>query len=74
MHSRTTLLHGGRSYVIGTADKIITPEEELFMAHRAHAHILLVPGGSHLTLISHPTEVTNQILAAAQAACASASS
>jgi pimeloyl-ACP methyl ester carboxylesterase len=58
-------------YVIGTADKIITPESELMMAHRAHARILMVPGGSHLTLISHPTEVTNQILAAAQAACAS---
>jgi pimeloyl-ACP methyl ester carboxylesterase len=56
-------------YVIGTADKIITPQSELFMARRAHARILLVPGGSHLTLISHPQEVTNQILAAAQAAC-----
>jgi pimeloyl-ACP methyl ester carboxylesterase len=56
-------------YIIGTADKIITPDSELMMAHRAHAHILLVPGGSHLTLISHPTQVTNQILAAAQAAC-----
>jgi pimeloyl-ACP methyl ester carboxylesterase len=58
-------------YVIGAADKIITPESELSMAHRAHAHILMVPGGSHLTLISHPTQVTNQILAAAQAACSS---
>jgi pimeloyl-ACP methyl ester carboxylesterase len=58
-------------YVIGTADQIITPESEMFMAHHAHARILLVPGGSHLTLISHPTEVTNQILAAAQVACSS---
>ena len=58
-------------FVIGAADKIITPESQLFMAHRAHAHILTVPGGSHLTLISHPDPVTNQILAAAQAACAS---
>ena len=56
-------------YVIGTADKIITPQSELFMAHRAHARILMVPGGSHLTLISHPQEVTNQILAAAQGTC-----
>jgi pimeloyl-ACP methyl ester carboxylesterase len=56
-------------YVIGAADKIITPESQLLMAHRAHAHMLMVPGGSHLTLISHPTEVTKQILAAAQAAC-----
>jgi pimeloyl-ACP methyl ester carboxylesterase len=56
-------------YVIGTADKIITPQSELFMAHRAHAHILMIPGGSHLTLISHPPEVTEQILTAVQAAC-----
>jgi pimeloyl-ACP methyl ester carboxylesterase len=56
-------------YVIGTADKIITPQSELFMAHRAHARILMIPGGSHLTLISHPQEVTDQILAAAQSAC-----
>jgi pimeloyl-ACP methyl ester carboxylesterase len=56
-------------YVIGTADKVITPQSELFMAHRAHAHILMIPGGSHLTLISHPQEVTEQILAAVQAAC-----
>ncbi len=58
-------------YVIGAADKIITPESQLMMAHRAHARILMVPGGSHLTLVSHPTEVTNQILAAAHAACSS---
>jgi pimeloyl-ACP methyl ester carboxylesterase len=58
-------------YVIGTADKIVTPASELMMAHRANAHILLVPGGSHLTLISHPTEVTRQIVAAAQATCSS---
>jgi pimeloyl-ACP methyl ester carboxylesterase len=58
-------------YVIGTADKIITPESQTFMAHRAHAHITSVPGGSHLTLISHPGPVTDQILAAAHAACSS---
>jgi pimeloyl-ACP methyl ester carboxylesterase len=58
-------------YVIGSADKIITPESELFMAHRAHARILSVAGGSHLTLISHPRPVTDQILAAAHAACSS---
>jgi hypothetical protein len=39
------------------------------MAHRAHARILLVPGGSHLTPISHPEAVTTQNLAAAHAAC-----
>jgi len=58
-------------YVSGTADKIITPESELLMAHRARARILLVSGGSHLTLISHPEAVTKQILAAAHATCSS---
>jgi pimeloyl-ACP methyl ester carboxylesterase len=58
-------------YVIGTADKIITPKSQTFMAHRAHAQITSVPGGSHLTLISHPGPVTDQILAAARAACSS---
>jgi pimeloyl-ACP methyl ester carboxylesterase len=58
-------------YVIGGADKIITPESEMFMAQRAHARVLSVPGGSHLTLISHPGPVTDQIVAAARAACSS---
>jgi pimeloyl-ACP methyl ester carboxylesterase len=53
-------------YVIGMNDQIITPESELAMAHRAHSHITEVPGGSHLTLISHPIAVTHQILAAAR--------
>jgi pimeloyl-ACP methyl ester carboxylesterase len=58
-------------YVIGTEDKIITPESETFMAQRAHARIRRVPGGSHLTIISHPGAVTDQIRAAARAACPS---
>jgi pimeloyl-ACP methyl ester carboxylesterase len=53
-------------YVIGMDDQIITPESELAMARRAHSHIMKVPGGSHLTLISRPIAVTNQILAAAR--------
>jgi pimeloyl-ACP methyl ester carboxylesterase len=53
-------------YVIGMKDQIITPQSELAMAHRAHSHIVEVPGGSHLTLISQPDAVTNQILAAAR--------
>ncbi len=56
-------------YVIGTADKIITPESQQAMAKRAKAKILEVPGGSHLTLVSHPEPVTAQILAAADAVC-----
>lgn len=56
-------------YVIGTADKIITPESQQAMAQRANAKVRQVPGGSHLTLISHPEPVTEQILAAADAVC-----
>lgn len=58
-------------YVIGTADKIITPESQQAMAKRANAKVLEVPGGSHLTLISHPEPVTGQIVAAANQACQS---
>ncbi|HEX4678732.1 MAG TPA: alpha/beta hydrolase [Gaiellaceae bacterium] len=53
-------------YVIGMNDQIITPDSELAMARRAHSHITEVPGGSHLTLISHPADVTRPILAAAR--------
>ena len=56
-------------YVIGTADRIITPESQTAMARRAHARVVSVPGGSHLTLVSHPQPVTDQILAAARATC-----
>lgn len=57
-------------YVIGGDDKIITVESQMSMARRANSKVKLVPGGSHLTLISHPDAVTDQILAAAHAVCA----
>jgi pimeloyl-ACP methyl ester carboxylesterase len=40
--------------LIGTADKIIPPAAQEFMAERAHAKILLVRGASHLAFVSHP--------------------
>jgi pimeloyl-ACP methyl ester carboxylesterase len=43
---------------ISTGDQIITPQSMLAMAHRAHSHITIFHGGSHLTLISHPAAVT----------------
>jgi pimeloyl-ACP methyl ester carboxylesterase len=52
--------------LIGTADHVIPPAEQLFMARRAHAHIVTVDA-SHLSMISHPAAVTGLILAAAQA-------
>src|SRR3984885_6101114 len=51
-------------YFISTNDQIITASSELAMAHRAHSHITLFRGGSHLTLISHPNAVTAVIASA----------
>jgi len=51
-------------YFISTGDQIITAASELAMAHRAHSHITVFPGGSHLTLISHPSAVTAVIASA----------
>ena len=51
-------------YFISTGDQIITPASELAMARRAHSHITIFRGGSHLTLISHPNAVTAVIASA----------
>jgi pimeloyl-ACP methyl ester carboxylesterase len=51
-------------YFVSTGDQIITPTSELAMAHRAHSHITIFKGGSHLTLISHPDAVTAVIRSA----------
>jgi pimeloyl-ACP methyl ester carboxylesterase len=51
-------------YFISTGDQIITAPSELSMAHRAHSHITMFHGGSHLTLISHPDAVTAVIASA----------
>jgi pimeloyl-ACP methyl ester carboxylesterase len=51
-------------YFVSTGDQIITAASELAMAHRAHSHITMFHGGSHLTLISHPNAVTAVIASA----------
>jgi pimeloyl-ACP methyl ester carboxylesterase len=51
-------------YFISTGDQIITASSELMMAERAHSHIVMFQGGSHLTLISHPAAVTSVIASA----------
>ncbi|MEU4540138.1 alpha/beta hydrolase [Streptosporangium sp. NPDC023825] len=48
-------------YFISTGDRIITPSSERFMAHRARSKVTEFPGGSHLTLVSHPDAVTTVI-------------
>jgi len=52
--------------LIGTADHVIPPAEQLFMSQRAKAHISAIKAG-HLSLISNPGAVTRVIIAAAQA-------
>lgn len=55
-------------YFISSGDQIITSASELQMAHRAHSHVTMFHGGSHLTLISHPNAVTAVIASAVCAA------
>jgi pimeloyl-ACP methyl ester carboxylesterase len=52
--------------LIGTADHVIPPAEQLFMSKRARAHITEINSG-HLSLISRPGAVTRVIISAAQA-------
>ena len=49
--------------VIGTADRVLVPAEQLFMAKRAHAHITEVKA-PHLSMLSDPGVVTSVILKA----------
>jgi pimeloyl-ACP methyl ester carboxylesterase len=52
--------------VVGTADHVIPPAEQRFMATRAHAHITEVDA-PHLSMVSNPGTVTQVILNAAHA-------
>ena len=52
--------------VVGTADHVIPPAEQLFMATRARAHITEVDA-PHLSMVSNPGTVTQVILNAAHA-------
>jgi pimeloyl-ACP methyl ester carboxylesterase len=52
--------------VVGTADHVIPPAQQLFMANRAHAHVTRVDA-PHLSMISDPDVVAGVIMQAAQA-------
>ncbi len=52
--------------IIGLNDRVVTPAEQLFMAHRAGAHITEV-NAPHLSMISNPGVVARVIIQAAQA-------
>ncbi|MFG3028870.1 alpha/beta fold hydrolase [Streptomyces sp. NPDC048253] len=51
--------------LVTTEDKAIAPDEQRFMAARAHSHTIEVKS-SHAVLISHPGAVTNLIRQAAR--------
>jgi pimeloyl-ACP methyl ester carboxylesterase len=53
-------------YLVGTADHVIPPAEQVFMATRAGSHIVKV-NASHLSMVSQPGATTQLILAAAAA-------
>ena len=50
-------------YAVSTEDRTINPDLERFMANRMHAHTIELDS-SHVSLLSHPTEVANLILEA----------
>jgi pimeloyl-ACP methyl ester carboxylesterase len=52
--------------IVGTADRVIPPAEQLVMAHRAKAHVTEIHA-PHLSMISDPGAVTSVILEAARA-------
>lgn len=47
--------------VYGTADKNIPPAAHRFMTGRAHARTTVVPGASHVVMVSHPDVVAHVI-------------
>jgi pimeloyl-ACP methyl ester carboxylesterase len=51
-------------YAVSTEDRTINPDLERFMAKRMGAETIELKA-SHLSLISHPVEIANLILAAA---------
>jgi pimeloyl-ACP methyl ester carboxylesterase len=53
-------------HIYGSKDQAITPAAMAFMAERAHSKkTVVVPGGSHVTLISHADDVAKLIETAA---------
>jgi len=56
-------------YVYGSKDRAIAPAAMAFMAKRAGARqVVVIPGGSHLALVSHPLDVAEVIEVAVDAA------
>ncbi|MBN3938576.1 MAG: alpha/beta hydrolase [Nostoc sp.] len=53
-------------YLVSANDRMISPELERFMAKRIGATVISLPS-SHVSMVSHPTEVANLIIEAAKA-------
>ena len=54
-------------FILGSLDRNIPPEAMRFMARRARSrHVVEIQGASHVVMISHPDEVANLIVEAAQ--------
>jgi pimeloyl-ACP methyl ester carboxylesterase len=53
-------------YAVSRQDRTISPELQRFMAGRMHATTVEIDSG-HLSLITHPGEVTQLIMTAVQA-------
>ena len=51
-------------YAVSTEDRTINPDLERFMAKRMHAKTIELKA-SHVSMISHPKEISNLILEAA---------
>lgn len=55
-------------FIYGSLDKNITPKAQEFMARRAHSRqTVVVPGASHIVMISHPDAVVKLIVDAVNA-------
>jgi pimeloyl-ACP methyl ester carboxylesterase len=55
-------------FVVGSSDQIIPPAFQQGEAARIKAQVTMIPGASHVSMVSHPTEVANVILTAAASA------
>ncbi|MEH2107741.1 alpha/beta fold hydrolase [Nostoc sp.] len=53
-------------YLVSANDRMISPELERFMAKRIGATVISLPS-SHVSMVSHPTEVANLIIEVAKA-------
>lgn len=54
-------------YVVATADRVIPPAAQRFMAERAKSKVVEVEGASHVVMMSRPDSVVRQIEAAYRA-------